>query len=166
MDRDRRSGTACCDYQPAVSDQRKSVQAHARIESLSNALGREVKLGNLKLSLLSGEVTADDLSVSDDPHFGKPAFVQAKSLKVGVELLPCIFSRKLNVKEITLDQPEILLWCRRPRGDWNFSSLGGRKAQSAAPPSAAPDKASLNLSVQLVRITNGRVTLGRTLGHW
>jgi AsmA protein len=50
---------------------------------LSTVLNREVKLGNLKLSLLSGEVTADDLSVAEDQAFGKPAFVRAKSLKCG-----------------------------------------------------------------------------------
>jgi AsmA protein len=132
--------------------------------SLSAALGREVKLGNLKLSILSGEVTADDLSVADDPHFGKPAFVRAKSLKVGVELLPFLLSRKLNVTEITLDQPEIVL-VQAPTGDWNFSSLGGKAAKSAPLPPAAPDKAAPGLSVQLVRITNGRLTLGRTVGH-
>jgi AsmA protein len=41
---------------------------------LSRALGREVTLGNLRLKILSGEVTADDLSVAEDPAFGKPAF--------------------------------------------------------------------------------------------
>lgn len=134
--------------------------------ALSQALGREVKLGELKLSLLSGEVTASDLFVSDDPHFGKPAFVKARSLKVGVEILPFLFSRKLNVKEITLDQPEIVL-VQAPGGDWNFSSLGAKSARSAAPaPAAQPAKAALDLSVQQVRINNGRVTLGRTLGHW
>ena len=131
--------------------------------SLSKALGREVHLGKLGLSLLAGEVTADDLSVSEDPHFGKPAFVSAKSLKVGVEILPFVLSRKLNVKQITLDGPEIVL-AQAPGGDWNFSSLGSKKA--AAPEPAVPNKASLDLSVQLVRIQNGRVTLRRTLGHW
>ncbi|HWC97857.1 MAG TPA: AsmA family protein [Candidatus Sulfopaludibacter sp.] len=133
--------------------------------SLSEALGREVHLGNLKLSILSGEVSADDLSVSDDPHFGKPAFVKAHSFKVGVEILPFILSRKLNVREVTLDQPEIVL-VQAPSGDWNFSSLGGKAAKAAAPPTTAPQKAALDLSVQLIRITNGRLTLGRTLGHW
>lgn len=131
--------------------------------SLSSALGREVRLGNLKLSIMAGEVTADDLSVADDPHFGKPAFVKAKSLRVGVEILPFIFSRKLNVKEITLDQPEIVL-VQAPTGDWNFSSLGSRAAKPV--PADVPQKASLDLSVQVVRITNGRFTLARTLGHW
>ncbi len=53
---------------------------------LSSALGREVTLGNLQLKILRGEVTADDLSVAEDPAFGKSAFLQAKSLHVGVQI--------------------------------------------------------------------------------
>jgi len=59
-----------------------------KLESeLSTTLGRPVKVGNLSLSLLSGAVKADDIAIADDPAFSKTAFVQAKSLKVGVELL-------------------------------------------------------------------------------
>lgn len=58
---------------------------------LTDALGRTVKVGNLSLSLFSGSVSADDISIADDPAFGKTPFVQAKSLKVGVELIPLIF---------------------------------------------------------------------------
>ncbi len=135
--------------------------------SLTQALGREVKLGDLHLSLFAGEVTANDLWVADDPHFGKPAFVQARSLKVGVEVVPFLLSRRLHVKEITLDRPEIVL-VQAPSGDWNFSSLGGKSAKSTAapPPANAPAKASLDLSVERLRITGGQLTLGRTLGHW
>ena len=35
----------------------------------SDALGRKVQLGNLSLSLLTGSVGIDDVSVSDDPKF-------------------------------------------------------------------------------------------------
>ena len=37
---------------------------------LSQGLGREVKLGDLKFSVLSGGVTASDLSIADHPAFG------------------------------------------------------------------------------------------------
>ena len=47
---------------------------------LTQALGREVKLGDLKLSILSGSVTANDLSIADDPAYSRKPFVQAKSL--------------------------------------------------------------------------------------
>src|SRR5579862_9221040 len=67
---------------------------------LSIALGRDVTLGSLHLKILRGEVEADDLSVAEDPAFGKPAFVKAKSLHVGVELIPFLFSRKINVTDL------------------------------------------------------------------
>src|ERR1019366_237211 len=83
-----------------------------QIESeLSGALGRQAGVGNLSLSILSGSVAADDITIADDPGFSKSPFVTAKSLKVGVELLPLVFSKQLNVTEITLEQPEIRLSC-------------------------------------------------------
>jgi len=130
---------------------------------LSTALGRQVTLGSLHLKILSGEVAADDLSVAEDPAFGKPAFVKAKSLHVGVEILPFLFSRKLNVTDLNIDQPEIAL-VQAPSGNWNFSSLGAKSKAAAATPSSA--RLPLDLSVKLVKISNGRVTLSRTLGHW
>src|SRR5437762_625897 len=49
-----------------------------KLESeLSTALGRQVKVGNLSLSILSGSVSAEDLSISDDPAFSKGPFIQA-----------------------------------------------------------------------------------------
>ena len=131
---------------------------------LTRALGREVTLGNLQLRILRGQVTADDLSVAEDPAFGKPAFIKAQSLHVGVEIWPFIMSRKLIVTNLTIDQPDIEL-VQAPSGNWNFSSLGGK---STTPSDRTPSSAQmpLDLSVQLVRVTNGRLTLRRTIGHW
>jgi AsmA protein len=130
---------------------------------LSAALGREVKLGDLQLKILQGEVTANDLSVGEDPAFGKPAFLQAKSLHVGVQLWPFLISRKLIVTDLTIDQPEIVL-VQAQSGNWNFSSLGGKSQPAATSTPAA--RMPLDLSVQLVRITNGRLALRRNFGHW
>jgi AsmA protein len=47
------------------------------------------------------------LSIADDPAFSKTPFLRARSLKVGVEMLPLIVSRKLNVTRITIDQRPI-----------------------------------------------------------
>src|ERR1039458_6089100 len=97
-------------------------QFKPRLEGeLSTALNREVKLGKLKLSLFSCEVTADDLWVAEDQAFGKPVFIQAKSLKVGAEIWPFLMSRKLIVTYVVIDQPEIAL-LKTPSGDWNFST--------------------------------------------
>ncbi|HEY2843811.1 MAG TPA: AsmA family protein, partial [Bryobacteraceae bacterium] len=132
---------------------------------LTKALGREVTLGNLRLKVWAGEVTADDLAVAEDPSFGKPAFLQAKSLHVGVELWPFLMSRRLIVTNLSIDQPEITL-VQSPSGDWNFSSLGTKSKAPAAAAAPGPAREPLNLSVELLKITNGRLTLRRTVGHW
>jgi len=91
-------------------------------ERLTAALGREVKIGDLKLSVFSGGASASDVTIADNPAFSKEPFLRAKSLAVGVELWPLIFSRQLNLTSLTIDQPEISL-LQSAAGDWNFSSL-------------------------------------------
>src|SRR5215471_9274364 len=74
-----------------------------RIESeLSSALGRKVTVGNLSLSLWSGSLAADKIEIADDPSFSQTPFVQAEALNVGVNMFPLIFSKTLEVRDITL----------------------------------------------------------------
>ena len=125
----------------------------------TEALGRPVKVGNLSLSILTGSVTADNISIADDPEFGKNPFVTAKSLKVGVELMPLITSKELRVTDITLEQPEITL-LKNAAGKWNFSSLGGNSAKSSAP-SSSGSSAPPNLSVGKLSVTDGKLIVGK-----
>lgn len=106
---------------------------------LTSALGRPVTVGNLSLSLWSGSVGADNIAIADDPAFSKNPFVQAKSLKVGVEMIPLIFHKTLNVTELTLNQPEISLVKSEDGQKWNFSSIGTQKAGAAQQTNAAPE---------------------------
>jgi AsmA protein len=118
-----------------------------RIESeLTNALGRKVTVGNLKLSLWSGSLGADNIAIADDPAFGNAPFVKAEALNVGVNMVPLIFSKKLEVRDITLTRPQVSL-LRTTAGKWNFSTLGTKPAESGAnasapaiQPSGAPSK--------------------------
>jgi AsmA protein len=129
-----------------------------RLEStLTSTLGRAVKLGELKLALLAGGISANDLTIDDDPAVSKSPFLRAKELKVGVELATLVFSRKLNVTGLTIDQPEIVLVETAP-GVWNFSTIG---AAAQAAPNNSTAKAPLDLSVRLVKVTNGRLTVSR-----
>lgn len=111
-----------------------------RIESeLTNALGRNVTVGNLSLSLWSGSLTADNIAIADDPSFSTSPFIKAQSLNVGVEMLPLIFSKTLHVTDLTLSQPQVNL-LRDRSGKWNFSTIGSAsptKKTGAAPPSSA-----------------------------
>jgi AsmA protein len=131
-----------------------------KIESeASSALGRQVTVGNLSLSILSGSVEADNIAIADDPTFSKSPFIIATSLKVGVELMPLIFSRKINVTEITLDQPQITL-LKSGNGTWNFSSLGGAAAKKPAE-SKSSESAPTDLSVGKLLVTNGKLMVGK-----
>jgi AsmA protein len=146
---------------------------------LTTALGRKVTVGNLSLSLWTGSVGADNIAIADDPAFSKSPFVQAKSLKVGVEMIPLIFHKTLNVTELTLNQPEISLVKSENGERWNFSSIGAQSAASSQQTNAAPDhmqaqpeskavpaentpsSSNPNLTVGKLDVDNGRVTISQ-----
>ncbi len=148
-------------------------------EKASAAVGRKVQVGSLSLSLFSGSLAADTLSIADDPKFSTSPFLTAKSVKVGVEIMPLIFSKTLNVTDIVIDSPQVSL-IRGPAGQWNYSSLGASAAKSQsqqAPPassstpaasqkpttSSAPPAASgpgTPFSVGKLELKDGRITIG------
>lgn len=127
-----------------------------RIEAaLQQSLGRRVQIGKLSLSLLAGGVTADNISIADDPAFSNTPFVHAKSLDVGVDMGALIFSRTLHVRSLTLVEPQVAL-LHTPSGAWNFSSLG---AKTDKQPSGSSD-----LSVEKLRVLRGAITVGEPNG--
>lgn len=128
-------------------------------EEATRALGRDVKVGDISLSLLSGTVGVNDISIADDPLFSKSPFITAKSLNVGVELMPLIFSRRLNVTGIALKGPEITLLKGR-NGTWNFSSLGGASAKKAPEANQPGASTPQNLSIGKLEIEDGKVIVG------
>src|SRR5580704_5387388 len=132
-----------------------------KIESaLSSALGRQVTVGNLSLSIISGRVGVDNIVIADDPAFSKAAFVTADRLKVGVELMPLIFSKQLNVTDITLEQPRITL-LKAANGTWNFSTIGGAAAKKPTQPSNSGESTPPNLAVAKLNIKNGKLIVGK-----
>jgi AsmA protein len=113
-----------------------------RIESeLTNALGRKVTVGNLSLSLWSGSLAADNITIADDPGFGNAPFVKAESLNVGVNMIPLIFSKTLEIRDITLTRPQVSL-LRSPSGKWNFSTIGSQSAESGGTESGSAQQAA------------------------
>jgi len=126
------------------------------IESkLGTALGRQVTIGDIKLAIFSGGVTVSDIAIADDPNFSKSSFLTAKSLTVGVELIPLIFHKEVNVDSITLDGPDVSL-IHSAGGKWNYSSLGA----STAPKTNAPSGANAGaMSVKKIEIKNGKIVV-------
>jgi len=137
-----------------VYDFRSKIESEA-----SAALGRKVTVESLSLSILSGSVEADNISIADDPGFSKSPFVTAHALKIGVELMPLIFGGNLNVTEITLEEPEITL-LSGPRGTWNYSSLGSGSAKKPEEPKAG-GAAPTSVSVGKLNIDKGKLMVGR-----
>jgi AsmA protein len=128
-----------------------------RIEStLTKSLGRKVSIGKLELSIWSGGLVATNATVADDPAFSTQPFIQADSVKIGVELLPLILSKQLRIRGFSLVSPKVQL-LRAANGTWNYSTIGksGATAQDADTKQAFPD-----LTVGHVTVENGRFTVG------
>ena len=131
-----------------------------RIESeASAALGRQVTVGDLSLSILSGSVRAENIVIADDPAFGKSPFVTAKLLKVGVELIPLIFSKQVNVTHITLEKPQIKL-LKTTGGKWNFATIGGASVKKTSESSKSGESAPTNFSVAKLNVNHGTLSVG------
>ncbi len=129
-------------------------------EKASEALGRKVQLGNLSLSILGGSLGIDAISIADDPKFSNGPFLTAKSVKVGVELMPLIFSQQVNVTDIEIVNPQVVM-LKNPSGQWNFSSLGG--STSSAPKSTPSSSSSTSsVSIKKLELKDGQITLGNT----
>jgi AsmA protein len=144
-------------------------------KKLSAALNRQVHIGKLDASLLSGGASASDITIADDPAFNKGPFLKASSVKVGVQLMPLIFSKQLKVTSLTIQKPDITL-LKNAAGKWNYSTLGA-PAQKTTPetsktqpskPSPAPEpseKPTPDVSVDKFEIAGGTVRVGHSSGH-
>src|ERR1700733_89799 len=130
----------------------------ARIEStLTKSLGRKLSIGKLDLSVWSGGLVATNATVADDPAFSTQPFIQADSVKIGVEILPLILSKQIHIRGFSLVSPKVQL-LRAANGTWNYSTIGksgAPTAQDADTKQAFPD-----LTVGHVTVENGRFTVG------
>jgi len=132
---------------------RPTVQA-----SVQDALGRNVQVGKLSFSLFSGSLSADGITIADDPNFSTAPFVTAKSLKIKVQVKPLIFSRELHIDAFTLEKPEVAL-ISNTEGRWNYASLGGKDKPSPAPTAGTPASPRSNFAIDKVEISAGRISV-------
>jgi AsmA protein len=121
----------------------------------SQALGRKVQIGNLDFSLFSGSLTADNLSVADDPRFSQSPFLTANSLKVGVKVWPLITSKQLEITGITIDRPIVHL-ISNSANQWNYSTLATTGKSAPNQPQA---QQANNLSIAKLDLNHGEVTI-------
>jgi AsmA protein len=123
-----------------------------RIENeLTTALGRKVVLGKLDLSVWSGSLVAQNATVADDPAYGSEPFLQAKEVRIGVRMMPLIFSQKVSIDGFAIDSPTVNV-IRHANGSWNYSTIGAANKQK---PAAKKDSDSPDIDVSKAAITNG-----------
>ncbi len=124
------------------------------IESqLSSALNRKVTLGHLSLSLISGSLVAENISIADDPSLSSTPFLEAKKLDLGIELGQFLFHRSVQITKLTVDTPAIDL-IHLENGTWNFSSMGSSGGQPTSGNGSMPA-----LSVDELKIKDGSATV-------
>ena len=96
-----------------------------RIEStLTKSLGRKVSIAKLDLSVWSGGLVATNATVADDPAFSTGPFIQAESVKIGVEILPLILSKQIHIRGFALVSPRVQLL---RAGEWYMELLHHRE---------------------------------------
>ena len=128
---------------------------------LSAALQRQVTIGDLSLALFSGGVAVRDVTIAGAPGSLEP-LLRAKSITAGVNMRELIFSRRLVVRSIAIDEPQIVLVdspsrARPVRAD---AQAQPTEASTTAPSSGTP----LNLSIDHIEISDGRVSLTTVSG--
>lgn len=127
-----------------------------KLESMaSQALGRKVQIGNLAFSLFSGSLSADNLSIADDPRFSQSPFLTASSLKIGVKIWPLITSKQLEITGITVDKPVVHL-ISNSSNQWNYSTLANTGNSVPNQPHA---QQANNLTVAKLDVNHGEVTI-------
>jgi AsmA protein len=121
---------------------------------LSSSLGRQVTLGQLSFSLITGSLVANDLAVSDDPTFSSTPFLAARQLRIGVAVGQFLFHHSVQITNLTVESPSIHL-IHAQNGSWNFSSMG----TSAAKPASQQQTAMPVLTVDSLKIKDGSAAI-------
>ena len=134
-------------------------------EQLQAALGRKVQIGNVRLALFSGGINVEKIAIGEDPAFGSNPFVTARSLDVGVQIFPLLFSKSLRIDSITLRQPQVRL-LKNAAGKWNFSMLGSSTTtqKPRQPARGQSSSAAADVSIGSLRITDGEVLVSSAPG--
>jgi hypothetical protein len=100
---------------------------------VEKALGRTVGFDEVGVSLFpSIGASVKNLSIADDPRFGKEEFVRAGDAQVAVKLLPLLF-RSVEVSKVVLEAPAVNVI--RDETGFNFDSIG---KTTTAEPTAEP----------------------------
>jgi AsmA protein len=76
--------------------------------------------------------------------------------------MPLIFSHRMEVTSVTVQQPDIVL-LKNAAGKWNYSTLGAVSTTKTAPTTSS--SSASELSIDKFEIVDGKVSVGQSSGH-
>ncbi len=134
------------------------------IQAASRSLGRPVDFNEIDLavSLKKGiRLRVTDLSVAENPDFGKEPFIAVKEVEAGVDIVPFVLSRRISVPNIVLRSPRIAV-IRNRDGSLNVQTIGKTPVPEAAPGTAASPSSAAALPAVFIdsfRIEDAQIIL-------
>lgn len=101
-------------------------------ETVKNQTGRDLALGDIQLSVFPWlKVRVADVSFSNAPGFGATPMAQVKEARVGVQLMPLLLHRQVQVSTVTLDGLKLDL-AKDASGKSNWDDLVKTRDEPAA----------------------------------
>ena len=109
---------------------------HRRIaESISQGIGRPVKMSSIKMRLLPRPgFEIEDFVVEEDPGFGAEPILHCADVNAYLRLSP-LWRGRIEIARIGFDEPSVNL-VRNKQGKWNFDTLLSQAAQVPKAPLA------------------------------
>ena len=131
------------------------------LTAAQDALGAEVKITDMSVSLLSG-VRLKGIVIGNPPGFSG-SLLTADSFVLSYNLVP-LLSRRVEVEQLSAARPVVTL-SRNEKGEWNYDKLGAPAGGAPAAKPAAkaagsgPGSPALDIALSKLAITDGEVTL-------
>ena len=133
---------------------------HNQIQTqLEKKLGRQVSLGEMRLSLFPPSFQVQNAVIGEDRAFttGRP-FAEVERLSVSVKLFP-LLRKQVDINSLDLQRPRIEL-VRNTQGEWNFATLGTSSA-----PAEANQKKPGQFELANLQIQDGQVAIADNQKH-
>jgi uncharacterized protein involved in outer membrane biogenesis len=127
------------------------------------ALGSEVQLADLNVSLFSG-VALRGIKVANPTGFDGN-LMEAQAFVLRYRLLP-LLQKRVEISQLTLDQPTITL-VKNEAGAWNYEKLGAAKTGGETVGSGAGPTAhagGVDISLSRLAMNNGHVVMRQADG--
>lgn len=126
--------------------------------AVADATGRQLTLeGDLELTVFpSLRIELGPAQLSNAEGFGDVPFAEITRAALAVELWP-LLSRRVSITDATFDGL-VLNLARDAQGRNNWQDLGGTEQPAAAGEPSSPDGASVDLAVDVIRVTASQVT--------